>query len=491
MSLATPAPDADSNASGVVVANADDGASNIDRKPQSQVRRRQQSSSLLGIGILTGLVALAIWGLVLGHDREEPNWDPRVAELADQVEQIRGLRFITPIELITVDSESFAELAAVSGHGFPAVDAGEHSLAVQRALGLRSGSAATATSGLIAHGQVIYDTRSASLRVIAGAIDTGELSQGLEIDLVHQLAHGLQHQHDLAGANSQPQNRAQSSAVEGDARRVEQQFRRSLDAETGQATEPVDDQYGRALAAAPALLGEMWVLRLYESGGYRLLNEEFDRSDEPSEGSVFYPFGAESDSQARLSDAEAEGRHRASDQQVGPTSLYLMFAGAMPPHAATTAAFGWSEDRLAVGATDGRVCIALRVQAQSRRDIDELEAAAAVWAAVGPPAAERTATRLASHIELRGCDPGPEVEIPVVVDGDAAIDYVASWTGYTVLLDQVSEVSTSQAKCMVPLIFATISLDDLITTRTTDRNVFGERPIIRQIERARRACDLI
>jgi hypothetical protein len=44
---------------------------------------------------------------------------------------------------------------------------------------------------------------------------------------------------------------------------------------------------------------------------------------------------------------------------------------------------------------------------------------------------------------------------------------------------------------MVPLIFATISLDDLITTRTTDRNVFGERPIIRQIERARRACDLI
>jgi hypothetical protein len=472
-------------------------AGSLDHRTPRRTRRRRRLATITGLAVLASLLFLGGWAVAEGYDQSTPEWDRRVEPLAQDTQHLRGLEFGRPIELVTLDHDEFVRFrdSSAQAQGPYVVEAGSDSLALQRALGLRQGSTPTTGGLLSAHEVVGYDPASNTIVVDGSVVGHGDFEPSVASAIVHHLTHALQHQHFAAiGSVDSDLSSARGSLAifEGDARRVEEQFRRSTFSELGSTTvSPAADEYARATAAAPALLGEMRVLRLFETGGLRVLNRSFSDLEAATEESAFDPYHVRLEHPVDVPPLDAAGRHVNSHDALGQVNLHLMFAAVMEPFTATVATIGWSGDHLDVGRLDGQVCFAARIGTHGRRDADELEAAAARWANAGSPAASRTAVRRGSFVELNGCDPGPEADIAVVADGAEIVDYLTAWNGYMVLLERAEQVSAAQAKCMIPKIFSGISLEDLAETRTTERNVFSERGVVRRVSEARGACELV
>ncbi len=370
-------------------------------------------------------------------DSDEPShpdeWDPRVADLADYVEDVRDLDFDHPVQ---VDFLTPAEYTSATTGGLS--DAEEEELAELdsaaaqlRALGVVSGAldlrevvGQASDAGTLA----FYNPDDKRIRVRGT-----EVTVGLRVTLVHELTHALQDQHfDLGGLLEGDDVDSSASAArrglgEGDALRVEDQY--VSEELTDEERDSYDEEYAGevarsedATAAVPAFieatfstpyaLGAPFVETLFNDGGNGAVDDAFE--DPPdTEEHLFDPASF-------LLEEEAEDTELGLDDDIdvvddgpfGSPSWFLVLAERIDPDVAFQAALGWGGDGYAVFERDDVTCIRAVFRGDAEADEEQMGAALDTWAPA-VPGGKASRIDVEGHPGLEACDPGPDIDLRV------------------------------------------------------------------------------
>ena len=257
----------------------------------------------LGV-VAAGAVAVAAIGSATGAFDTGPAhpdaWDPRVAELADFVEDERGLDFEQPVQVDFLSAREYSEATTTGAAGLADDELLEldRYAAELRAFGLATGELdlvealnAVSDGGTLA----FYDPDDERIRVRGT-----ELTPGLRVTLVHELTHALQDQHfDLGRLYDDDLESSERTAflglVEGDALRVEtgytsrglsaterQEYEQEYQGELERSREATSDvpPFVAASFAVPYALGQPLAVMLANQGGNAAVDRAFD--DPPS-----------------------------------------------------------------------------------------------------------------------------------------------------------------------------------------------------------------
>ena len=403
--------------------------------------------ALLALAAMGCLAAAGVsyWWSQRGPDHPD-TWDPRVRDLAAFVEQERGVSFEHPVTVNFLDPEQYAEITSApeGGPDDEAVAAADDQVAMFRALGLMTGEVDLLDSNQDLFGSstaAFYDSISEQVYVNATAED--ELSTSTAATVVHELTHVLQDQVDglddaFVDDDDPTTDRtdAHLAIVEGDAMVVESAYLASLsDDEIDsyldeweslvEESEAAVDEAGvppalDLLFGVPYALGPSFVT-VADAVGDRDVVDAAIGGDVPPSVAVL---DLETDDWPDEDPPEVPS-HDGEELDVdtfGAMTWLVVLGGASTPDQALTAASTWSADRV-VQYRDhrDRLCVAATVVVARPDDggsgddpvdaTSTFAAAAARWAASLPLEAGATAVEDGDEVELRSCDPGPDVEV--------------------------------------------------------------------------------
>jgi hypothetical protein len=431
----------------------------------------------------TTLAGLAVLGaavlLTTGDDTDHPSeWDPRVADLAAFVEDERGLDFDHPVHVDFLTPEEYTEASTDDAGEVPADERTElERYAGQlRALGVASGELdlVTAFNQLSDGGTLaFYDPVDDRVRVRGT-----ELTEGLEVTIVHELTHALQDQRfDLesifdpaldAGAAT-----AYRALVEGDALRIEDAYvaeeltpaqqsayedelAAELEAsETATADVP---PFVSAAVSSPYALGRPFVLLLLNDGG----NDAVDRAfDEPpaTEEHLLDPLSYQADEEVAEVDLGFEDDEEVVDEgPFGAIGWYLFLAERIDPKQAFEAALGWGGDAFAGYDDDGADCVRMAFVGDTGDDEAEMAAALDEWAAA-MPGGRAEVIEVDGHPGLDACDPGADVDLELTGRTEASL-YLPSLWGYLVA-DAGSQLDPDGSRCYARAVIDGLSYEEI------------------------------
>lgn len=351
-------------------------------------------------------------------------WDPRVADLADFVEDERDLRFEHPVYVDFLDDAAFDELVTTDASTLADQDRedAQRFVGIYRALGLLSGDVDlvqalndTNQAGILA----LYEFESKRVRVRGT-----EINAETRLTIVHELTHALQDQHfDLDRILEQEESGLATlrAVTEGDANRVAGAYAETL-SEGDQAelaklansgiedfavgTADVPDVLV-AFGSAPYLLGQAFVELVVGAGGLAGLDDAIRRPP-TSDEHLLDPFRyLEDDEPIAVDPAELNDGDQAFETATfGALAWYLMLAERIDPAVALTAADGWGGDVYSAFERDGRTCVAIRFAGDRPSDADELSAALEQWVAAVPDG-HSSVSNDAGLVRVDACDPGP------------------------------------------------------------------------------------
>lgn len=381
---------------------------------------------LLAIGAIVVVLALLAGGgaFVAGRDEgaasgpvEPPErWDPRLADLVEVVEELRGLRFEHPVQTDFLDDEEFAEQVTDESE-LSEDDAAEldHVAGLFRALGLVAGELdlRDATNELNREEIVgLYDP--AADRII---VRGNRVTPGMRPTVVHELTHALQAQHfDLEREHrTSGQDTAFTALVEADALRVQDAYVAALPegvrAQIQEEQGVVAAEAGAGLEDVPPILTELFSLPyvlgppFLEAVGPEGIDAAF-RKPPTSEEHVIDPASylagdvpSEVVTPKLVAGEEAVGE----PDDFGMLSLLLVLGERIPFGQAWAAVRGWAGDASIGYRVDGRDCIKVRTQLDSEGDAEELLAAVQAWAGDRDVPSERRG----DVVDFASCDPGP------------------------------------------------------------------------------------
>jgi hypothetical protein len=379
--------------------------------------------------LVIGIAAVVFDELETGPDHPS-EWDPRVAELADFVEDERGLRFDHPVYVDFLTAAEYTEISTSEEGELDDTDRTEldRTVGQLRALGVASGPVdlfaalnQASDSGTFA----FYDPADARVRVRGT-----EITVGLQATLVHELTHALQDQHfDLHELLDPRSDSGASTAgralAEGDALRVEQAWVDELSGEEQDAyeqeyTAAVDTSVSsspdvpgilQATLSAPYILGQPFVTMLLNDGGNDDVDDAFD--DPPTtEEHLFDPASYVAGEEGDRPDLELDiDEDDIFDEDVfGSPSWFLVLAERIDPLVAFEATLGWAGDAYAIFERDDRTCVRAVFRGDEAEDESQMAAALDAWAAAMPGGlAESIAVD--GHPGLEACDPGEEVDM--------------------------------------------------------------------------------
>jgi hypothetical protein len=430
-------------------------------------------SAIVVVALLAGLVVVGTTGPSWPDE-----WDPRVAPLVAFVEEAHGDRFDHPVHVDFLDAAAYRE-AATDGLREPD-DETRRFFALQvrelRALGLLGGDPdlAAEMSELVDQGTLAFYDPSTRRITVRGQ----ELTVGLRVTIVHELAHALQDQAFGTGGRdirTDGEDFALRALLEGDAMRIEQEYidsltdgeRAELEAEEAAArtsASPLSTLSARAILAffeAPYAFGSAFVRFLDGDDGDDAIDAALN--DPPvSEADIVDPLTFRSDDGPEDVDAPEVPRGakevRELSDEVGAVTWYLMLATHLDQARATTAVVGWDGDRRVAYETDGRLCIAARVRARTDNDASEL-AAALDDLADALPSHDATSGRDGLEVSWLSCDPGPSASDPAIdLDGIFLTPLFR-----TELLTQAFAGGASEqaAACIAGAFITTWTLDEL------------------------------
>lgn len=378
-------------------------------------------------------------------------WDPRLAPIAKEVEQLRHLRFEHPIPARFLSDRAFRKL--VSGDDSRP---GRRRAAVVEAE-LRG-------LGLVGPGfdlrRTVSDVNGSDILAFYDSDEKKIVVRGTHLDpehritLAHELTHGLQDQnYDLTrlqhGAWTSGADDALTALVEGDAMRVEDLYYRrmssadqkAVDAAESGATkgagaaaggpqnpdESVDagNSFVTAQLDAPYATGPSMVAAILARRHRAGLTAAFHRPP-TTQLQTLAPALATTTVHPRplRSPRPAPGYRKlsAGPPDWGAMDLYFLLASRLPDATAIRAADAWGNGRELVSRSreDGTVCTQVafvgRDEAGSRRIADAL----AQWRAAMPAGA----VRLTGHgRELRVCDPGDATASAPPNPAERALDF--------------------------------------------------------------------
>lgn len=356
-------------------------------------------------------------------------WDERVVDLVEFVEDARGLRFDHPVfvDFLSVDDYRAAATADAADLTDDDRDALLRDVAVLRALGLATGEVDLFEAvNTVVDGSTLafYDTDDGRIRVRGT-----ELTVGVRVTLVHELTHALQDQaFDLRRVHDNRLEDAERLSlrgiVEGDAMRIETRYvdqvlddaaraayeaeRRADAASSEEATAEVPG-YLTASFATPYVLGAPFVALLDASGGNGAVDAAL-RDPPTTDEHLFDPVSHLADQGAEALELDLGDVEVHEDGFFGPAAWYLVLAERIDPFAALDAALGWGGDAYAVFERDGATCVRAAFAGDAPDDEVELADALEAWVAALGHDRART-LEVDGRPGFEACDPGPDAEV--------------------------------------------------------------------------------
>ena len=371
-------------------------------------------------------------------------WDPRVVEYVDIVEAQRDLDFEHPIYVDFLPVDEFKKQVAENEDELTEEDRKEleQTTGVFRALGLLEGKIDLfeTTNKLHQAGIVGYYSFDDQRIRIRGT----ELTPEVQSTLVHELTHALQDQHfgvserydALEEADDDAAASAYQALVEGDARRIEAEWREELsEDDRAELAKAQVDQYKQfqkdakdipevldTLMASPYEFGEAMLRVAVEEGGTDAVDDLFE-SPPTTEEHELDPWTLVVGHEQPLDVPEptlAPGEKEFDSGPFGALSWLVVLAERVPPKMALTAADGWGGDAYVGFERDGATCVKVNYQGESNQDLTEMQDALAAWASAVPDSDTHVEVDDDSLVlELESCDPGPRAT-PVATGGSKA-----------------------------------------------------------------------
>lgn len=435
----------------------------------------------LGV-VAAGAVAVAAIGSATGAFDTGPAhpdaWDPRVAELADFVEDERGLDFEQPVQVDFLSAREYSEATTTGAAGLADDELLEldRYAAELRAFGLATGELdlvealnAVSDGGTLA----FYDPDDERIRVRGT-----ELTPGLRVTLVHELTHALQDQHfDLGRLYDDDLESSERTAflglVEGDALRVEtgytsrglsaterQEYEQEYQGELERSREATSDvpPFVAASFAVPYALGQPLAVMLANQGGNAAVDRAFD--DPPStEEHLFDPASYLDDEPGYSLDLNVRDLEVIDEGPFGAPSWYLLLAERIDPMVSFEATLGWTGDQYATYERDGRSCVRAAFAGETAQDEVEMAAALEEWAGAMPAGSARF-LQLDGQPALESCDPGEAVEDPNLSGRSEDALRVPSLWGYLVA-DAASGLDADEARCYASEVIGTLTYEEI------------------------------
>jgi hypothetical protein len=247
---------------------------------------------------------------------------------------------------------------------------------------------------------------------------------------VHELTHALQDQQFSIkkvrnGIESDEQDFAVKSLLEGDARDIENAYIGSLseteqnavyDAEHPAGSNALDNTPDalQVQSFAPYELGALMVGTLRHIGGIDGLNAAF-HTPPRDEAAVVLPFVAATPPNpplARFIDAAGMAVPPADlfgYKSIGTLSTFLTLSSRLEPIDAWRAASGWGGEVVLVVRRNEQICVETRVGGKTAADTALLGRAYQQWAALGSQAKVTSET---DSVLVEACDPGAAAPVP-------------------------------------------------------------------------------
>lgn len=325
---------------------------------------------LLLAGVL--FVAAAALGAIWWLDREPDypdEWDSRVDDLVEFVEDERGLEFEHPVYIDFLSEEKFEKEVTAEESELTDEDKEEieQATGLMRALGLidRDIDLFESVNELTGGGIIgLYDYEDKRIRIRGE-----ELTPMVKATLVHELTHVLQDQHfDLLEKSEELDEADDSSAsagwdalVEGDADRIETAYiadlsateKRELDKDRAKLTEGVTKRlkdvptFLQTAQSSSYVFGEVLLALATELGGDDAVDDLFE--DPPTtEEHLLDPWTllADEDEAVEVDTPDLKGKEEDFDDGTfGSPSLLFVLAERIDVRRALAAADGWGGDQ--------------------------------------------------------------------------------------------------------------------------------------------------
>lgn len=402
-------------------------------------RKRPWISTLLVVALIAGLGAVVGFAFKDDGPRYPKTWDPRIAPLAEIAAKDRGLAFKHPVYVEFLSPEKFAAQVTTDNKSLSADDRKQlaQTQGMLRALGLISGDTdlLKETNTLKGSGILgLYSYQDKKIRVRGT-----ELTPAVKVTLVHELTHVLQDQNfNLSAtfkkirANKFEDSAAFDALVEGDARRIENEYRSSLP-QSVQADLTKSDNADVATfrkeatnvppfltteMSAPYALGEIAVTRAANNGGNAAVDALF-RTPPLHQIQLVQPWlmGQAWASQALVKPKLASGAKEIDRGEFGAFDLYLVLAERIPALDALTAVDGWGADQYLSYSQGGRTCVQASFTGTDDGSTARLNSALSHWAAGS--AGSATISQNSSTVTMNACDPGASFHLPADHSEDA------------------------------------------------------------------------
>jgi len=354
-------------------------------------------------------------------------WDTRIAPFAEIVEDERGLEFDHPIYVDFLSVKEFQKQVSSDEEDLTAEERKEieQSTGMMRAVGLLEGkvdlfksSNKLAKVGTL--GYYSYEDERIRIR--------GErLTPAVQSTLVHELTHALQDQHFDLGARFKALENDEGAAsssyravVEGDARRIESAWAKSLRKKGRAALERSEAAQARryksqssdipeilqTFIGAPYLFGEATLALAVAEDGDEAVNRLFAKPPTTDEH-LLNPWTLE-DRELQLTVPKpelADGEKKFDSGTFGATTWLFMLAERVPPTKALDAVDGWGGDSYVGFERDGVTCVRTNYQGDTKRDLTEMEDALRSWISEQPKGKAEVQLD-GSTLVFESCDPG-------------------------------------------------------------------------------------
>lgn len=435
---------------------------------------------LLGLALLA--TAATVYVVVIRDQgpAHPDSWDTRVQEYVDIVEDERDLDFEHPVYVDFLTEEKFAAQVTADEKDLTAEDRKEieQFTGMFRALGLLEGDVdlfeqVNELNGAGIVGYYSYEDERIRIR-------GKELTPAVESTLVHELTHALQDQHfDLEAMTARASDddsaaSALDALIEGDARRIETEWRQGLSTSEQKALDK--DQQSqldgsesalskvpeimRTLLSAPYAFGEGMLAVAVEEGGDEAVDGLF-ANPPATEEHLLDPWTLIEDHAVAIpvgTPALGKGEKDFDDGAFGAVGWLLLLAERVPVEQALTAADGWGGDAYVAYEKGGTSCVRIDYRGDSQQDVNELQAALRAWTAKAP-ASPASVKVQGARLLFQSCDPGSKARRVANESSEEALTLALSRTYLSATL--AGSLPAGKARCAADLLVRRLTVKQL------------------------------
>jgi hypothetical protein len=372
----------------------------------------------------------AAWVVLRDDGPSHPDeWDIRVLDLVEFVEEERGLTFDHPIHVDFLTDEEFRDNVTADEDALTDEEREEieQFTGLMRAVGLVEGDVDLfAASNELSGGAVVglYEFESQRIRVRGE-----ELGVNARVTLVHELTHALQDQHfdidRFEDLETDGEALAFRAVIEGDANRIEARYEEQLSEEDTASYDEEQQEEAqevppgladvpdslKAYFSAPYALGGAFVALIEELNGEIAIDELF-LEPPTTEEQLFNPWVfIEGEGAIDIDVPELTGdEEHIDDGDFGFLTWYLMLAERLDPVAALDAVDGWGGDAYVAFVRDGITCARVAYVGDNATETEQMLSAVREW--IGAlPGDSASVEQDGSGFVLESCDPGAHADL--------------------------------------------------------------------------------